>query len=82
MRRIADLQTGLGQLRHAANALKDVWLEAEEDWNDGVRAEFEQRFLRELAAQLSQAAAAIQQFADLVADAERVCRDDRPPEKP
>jgi hypothetical protein len=47
MRRV-DTSAGSVRLREALRTLRVKWEESQSDWNDGVRREFEERYLEPL----------------------------------
>ncbi len=77
--KICDLQTGASQLRKAATRLKEKWEATAEQWNDQSRRDFARDRLDPLLPQMALLLAAVQQFADVLAEAERACRDETNP---
>ncbi len=71
--RIADLNTGAGQLRDAIETLRHSWSETREHWHDDNSRHFEENHLRPLASDLASAFPAIDQLAAILAQAERDC---------
>jgi hypothetical protein len=71
--KIADLNTGAGQLRDAIENLRQAWGQAREFWNDANSQNFEEQHLRPLAADLAAAFPAIDQLASILNQAGREC---------
>ena len=72
-----DLQTGLGQIAHAASQLDAAWTAAKGHWNDEASRKFEELYLREIPARLQLYVAAVQRLATAVEQAERDCSEER-----
>ena len=66
-----DLQTGLGQIAHAASQLQAGWTAAQGHWTDEASRNFEEAHLREIPARLQLLVAAVQRLAAAVERAER-----------
>lgn len=75
---ICDLQTGLGQISHAASQLQAGWTAARSHWSDKASRNFEEAHLREIPAKLQLFVAAVQRLAAAVERAERDCEDEQP----
>jgi len=75
---ICDLQTGLGQIAHAASQLQAGWASAKTHWSDEASRNFEEAHLREIPARLQLLVAAVQRLATAVEQAERECQDEQP----
>jgi len=75
---ICDLQTGLGQIAHAAAQLQTGVAAAKTQWSDEASRGFEEAHLREIPARLQQFAAAVQRLAAAIERAERDCGDEEP----
>jgi len=75
---ICDLQTGLGQISHAASQLQAGWTTARAHWSDEAGRNFEEAHLHEIPARLQHFVAAVQRLAAAVEHAERECQDEQP----
>lgn len=71
--KIADLNTGTGQLRDALDVLQRAWADVREKWNDANARNIEENHLRPLAGELAAAFPAIDQLAALLDKAGREC---------
>jgi hypothetical protein len=71
--KIADLNTGAGQLRDAFETLRQAWSDTRTYWNDANSLNFEERHLRPLASDLASAFPAIDQLASILNQAGREC---------
>jgi len=71
--KIADMNTGTGQLRDAIETLRQAWGDTHADWNDANSRNFEEQHLRPLASDLASAFPAIDQLASLLNQAGREC---------
>jgi hypothetical protein len=74
------LQSGVGRLQRAAAKLKEKWLEAKSHWRDQASRDFEKRHLQPLAPEITQAVAAVHEFADVLAQVERELEDPDAPQ--
>lgn len=72
--KIADLTTGANQLRDALDVLQRAWGDTREKWNDANSRDLEQNHLRPIARELAAAFPAIDQLAQVLAQAERECQ--------
>ena len=75
--RIADLNSGLGQLSHAFSQLKDRLAETKSGWDDASRRQFEEKHLHEIPQRMQLLVAAVQRLSEVLEQAEKEC-DDRP----
>jgi hypothetical protein len=71
--KIADLNTGTGQLRDALDLLQRAWSDARQKWNDANARNIEENHLRPLASELAAAFPAIEQLAAVLDKAGREC---------
>ena len=71
--RIADLNSGVCQLRDALEDLQRAWGHARESWRDDNSRNLEENHLRPLAGEVSAVDPVIQQLAKVQAQAEREC---------
>jgi hypothetical protein len=71
--KIADLNTGAGQLRDAIESLRQAWSDVAAHWNDANSRNFEEHHLRPLASDLASAFPAIDQLASILNQAGREC---------
>lgn len=71
--RIADMSTGIGQLREAIDDLQRAWHDAQEKWNDANSRNLEEHHLKPLGTAVASAYPAIQHIASALAQAEREC---------
>jgi hypothetical protein len=71
--KLADLNTGAGQLRDAFENLRQAWSDTREHWNDDNRRRFEDDHLQPLSSALSLVFPAIEQLAQVVHQAGREC---------
>ena len=69
--RVCDLNTGLGQLSHAATELRERWLAVNALWNDETAKAFEETHLRPIPVHLQQLFTAAQVLAEVVEQAEQ-----------
>lgn len=72
--KIADLTTGLSQLRDALEQLQRAWANTEEHWRDENSRLLQENHLAPLAAEVAAAYPVIHELAALLAQAERECR--------
>ena len=73
--RHCDLISGMGRLKHAAAQLREAWLAAKSYWTDQVSRDFEKNHLQHLPAEIMQAVAAVQEFGDVLEQAEKELED-------
>lgn len=71
--KIADLNTGTGQLRDAMDVLQRAWSDARQKWNDANARNIEENHLRPLGSDLAAAFPAIDQLAAVLEKAGREC---------
>ena len=72
-----DLETGLGQVAHAAARLQAAFAAAKEHWNDEACRKFEEQHLRGIPPRLQQFASAAQRLRTAIERAERDCSEER-----
>lgn len=71
--KIADMSTGVGQLRDAIETLQQAWWAARETWNDANSRNLEENHLRPLNTAVNSAYPAIQHLGAALTQAEREC---------
>ena len=71
--KIADLNTGMAQLREALDVLERAWFEVREKWDDANSRNIEENHLRPLGSDLASALPAIEQLAAVLDKAGREC---------
>ena len=71
--KLADLNTGMSQLREAMESLRQSWHDVGVHWNDANRRNFEEQHLLPLSIALTTAFPAIDQMAQLLNQAGRDC---------
>ena len=71
--RIADLTSGVCQLRDATESLQRAWSETRELWRDQNSRNLEENHLRPLASEVAAAFPIIHELAGVLAQAEREC---------
>jgi hypothetical protein len=71
--KIADLNTGTGQLRDAIDLLQRTWSEARQKWNDANARNIDENHLQLLRSELAAAFPAIEQLAAVLDQAGREC---------
>ena len=72
-----DLVSGLGRLNRATANLKEQWAEARAHWDDASSRAFEKDHLQQLPSQITLAAAAIHELAEILQQAEDELDEDR-----
>jgi hypothetical protein len=78
--RIADLDSGLGQLTHAFAELEERWAQTQMHWHDDASRQFEELHLAPIPARLKLLVAAAQNLKATIAEAVREL-DDRDTEE-
>ena len=73
--RICDLQSPLGRLQRETKTLQERWAETKVHWRDQACRDFEATYLEPLLPDLKLALAAIHEFSDVLAQAEKACDD-------
>lgn len=73
---VCDLISGTARLRKATHDLKLKWDETSELWDDQARRDFEEHHLQPIPPKLRLVLAAASELQELLAKAERDCRDD------
>jgi len=71
--KIADLNTGAGQLRDAIDVLQRAWSDARQQWNDANARNIGDNHLQPLCRELAPAFPAIEQLAAILDQAGREC---------
>ncbi len=71
--KIADLTTGVSQLRDAVESLQRAWSLTQEHWSDDNSRSLEENHLRPIASEVAAAFPVIHQLAAVLAQAEREC---------
>lgn len=74
--RMADLWGGSSQLNDSFDALRAAWAETAARWDDSTSRRFYKERLEPLEPTTRRALAAIQRLAEVLAQAERDCRDE------
>jgi len=77
--RVCDLTTPLGGLARAAKKLRESWSIVEAEWSDSVATDFSLAHVSPLLTEVSQAAAAIERFQEVLRKAERECGEESEP---
>ena len=72
--RIADLTTGVSQLRDSLEQLQRIWSDTEQHWRDENSRHLEEEHLQPLAREVAAAYPVIHELAVVLAQAERECR--------
>ena len=72
--RIADLTTGVSQLREALEQLQRTWSDTQQHWRDENSRHLEENHLQPLAREVAAAYPVIHELAVVLAQAERECR--------
>lgn len=75
--RVADLNTGLGQLSQAFTELKESWAAAKDHWDDAASRHFEEQHLAPIVPRLGQVITSVQKLQEVIGEAVREL-DDRP----
>ena len=71
--RIADMSTGVSQLRDALEALQIAWGETKESWHDVNSRNLEENHLKPLATEVGATHPVVLHLASVLAQAERDC---------